>query len=38
MGQQSKSIKPRKCDKCGALVETTAKGIQAHSEKCGGAQ
>lgn len=28
------AVKPRKCDKCGKVLETTAEGIKAHAERC----
>lgn len=31
---QRKQIKPRKCNVCQCLIDTTAKGIMDHAAKC----
>lgn len=34
MGIQAKTVKPRKCNVCQCMVDTTADGIKAHEAKC----
>jgi hypothetical protein len=32
--RQSKQVKPRECRHCHERIETDAKGIKEHAEKC----